>query len=72
MERGIVADSEPVSGRADGRRRWRTVEEKRRIVEEATMPVIFVRPDYALPLRVDKQRTESLQVPSANRETSPR
>ncbi len=31
-------DPEVVSGRAEGRRRWRTVEEKRRIVEEAMAP----------------------------------
>lgn len=38
MEQSIVVDSEVVGGRADGRRRWRTVEEKRRIVEEAMAP----------------------------------
>jgi transposase len=34
MERSIVADSELVSGGAKRGRRWHTVEEKRRIVEE--------------------------------------
>jgi transposase len=37
MEQGIVADSELVVP-AERRRRWRTVEEKRWIVEEAMMP----------------------------------
>jgi transposase len=34
MERGIMADAELVRSVGEGRRRWRTVEEKRRIVEE--------------------------------------
>jgi transposase len=38
MERSIVADSELVGGRAERSRRWRTVEEKRRIVEETLAP----------------------------------
>jgi transposase len=38
MEQSIVVDSEVVGGRGEGRRRWRTVEEKRRIVEEAMAP----------------------------------
>jgi transposase len=38
MEQSIVTGSEVVGGRAEGRRRWRTVEEKRRIVEEAMVP----------------------------------
>jgi transposase len=38
MEQSLVVDSEVVGGRAEGRRRWRTVEEKRRIVEEAMAP----------------------------------
>lgn len=38
MEQSIVVDSEVVGGRPEGRRRWRTVEEKRRIVEEAMAP----------------------------------
>jgi transposase len=38
MEQSIVGDSELVGGRAERRRRWRTVEEKRRIVEETLAP----------------------------------
>ena len=38
MEQSIVVDSEVVGGRGEGRRRWRTVEEKRRIVEAAMAP----------------------------------
>ena len=38
MEQSIVEDSELVGGRAERRRRWRTVEEKRRIVEETLAP----------------------------------
>ena len=38
MEQSIAADSELVGGRVDGRRRWRTIEEKRRIVEKAMAP----------------------------------
>lgn len=38
MEQRIAADSELVGGRVDGRRRWRTIEEKRRIVEKAMAP----------------------------------
>lgn len=38
MEQSIVLDSEVVGGRAERRRRWRTVEEKRRMVEEAMAP----------------------------------
>lgn len=35
MEQSIVVDAEVVGIRVEGRRRWRAVEEKRRIVEEA-------------------------------------
>lgn len=38
MEQSIVVGAEVVAGGAEPRRRWRTVEEKRRIVEEAMMP----------------------------------
>jgi transposase len=38
MEQRIVVDSELVGGRGERSRRWRTVEEKRRIVEETLVP----------------------------------
>lgn len=38
MEPSIVADSEPAGGRGGQRRRWRRVEEKRRIEEERLSP----------------------------------
>lgn len=38
MGRSMVADSELVEGSGARSRRWRTVEEKRRIVEEALAP----------------------------------
>jgi len=38
MEQSIVAGSEVGVGTTEPRRRWRTVEEKRRIVEEAMVP----------------------------------
>jgi transposase len=38
MEQSIGVDSELVGGRAERGRRWRTVEEKRRIVEETLAP----------------------------------
>jgi transposase len=38
MEQNTVAGSEVVVGSTEPRRRWRTVEEKRRIVEEAMAP----------------------------------
>ena len=42
MEQSIVVDSEVVSGRAEGRRRSRTVEERRGIVEGAMSPAASV------------------------------
>lgn len=38
MEQSIVAGSEVAVGSTEPRRRWRTVDEKRRIVEEAMQP----------------------------------
>ena len=38
MEQSIGVDSELVGGRSERGRRWRTVEEKRRIVEETLAP----------------------------------
>jgi transposase len=38
MEQSIVKDSGQVGGRGERTRRWRTVEEKRRIVEETLVP----------------------------------
>jgi transposase len=38
MEQGIVLESERASGELRGGRRWRTAEEKRRIVEETLEP----------------------------------
>jgi transposase len=38
MEQSIVVGAEVVAGSTEPRRRWRTVEEKRRIVEEAVVP----------------------------------
>lgn len=38
MEQSIVVGAEVVAGGTEPRRRWRTVEEKRRIVEEAMVP----------------------------------
>jgi transposase len=38
MEQGIVLELEPTGGEIRGGRRWRTAEEKRRIVEETLEP----------------------------------
>jgi transposase len=42
MEQSIEVDSELVGGRSERGRRWRTVEEKRRIVEETLAPGVSV------------------------------
>ena len=42
MEQSIEVDSELVGGRSERGRRWRTVEEERRIVEETLAPGVSV------------------------------